>query len=101
MAIQRHISFGGHSVLEQMVFLERGIASLLVMVNRYTVCMMVKVKHLSYRMCHIIYLVPYLRTSILSTHYLICMKYFFGDLQCACTIVILWCCTVRFINKHP
>jgi len=69
MAIQRHVSFGGHSVLEQ------GIASLLVMVNRFTVCIMVKVKHLSYRMCQIIYLLPYLRTSILSTHYLICMKF--------------------------
>ena len=27
--------------------------------------------------------------------------YFFGDLQCVSTVIILWCCTVRFINKHP
>jgi len=74
MAIQRHVSFGGHSVLQQMVLLEQGIASLLVMVSRFTVCIMVKVKHLSYRMCQIIYLLLYLRTSILSTH-LICMKF--------------------------
>jgi hypothetical protein len=44
MAIQRHVSFGGHSVLEQMVLLEQGIASLLVMVNRFTVCSIVKSK---------------------------------------------------------
>jgi len=45
MAIQRHVSFGEHSLLEQMVLLEQGIASLLVMVDRFTVCIMVKVKH--------------------------------------------------------
>jgi hypothetical protein len=81
MSVQRHVSFGGHSVLEQMVLLEQGIASLLVMVNRFKVCVMVQVKHLSCRMCHIIHLLPYFRASSLPTYCLICLKFGVRDLH--------------------